>query len=634
MPTFASLQPAGLVAPKRTAAAERAQQMNISGQQRTAALQSQAAADLQNRLNQMTDMAFQAGAAQAKVEGAAYGVQNAPSADLIKNADTSEWEIDARGQPVPGDTWTVFGRHARNAALQQMNLELSEKAQTEMRGITAAAYDQFGVPIKAPTDVENELNKLVDDTKNAAMQISPVLASKLYANLRIDGHNALKAFNTKYLTHQGKRLKVLSERGVVVAKKLAAVAIANGDYGEANRQYLVAQTHVVNSNLPFGPFAAGWKKHIQDTIVAETGNLAADIGIKKVLDHFYAKNTFDDFVGGSTEQAKRLQNAWGHMDKTTRGKFVSSLNAAFTARNTKQSTAAAMAERKETLRLLSLAGDLGKTDDIVDQEVRAQERDKIFARMGSSPAARALMKALESEIELPRDIRDLLDLKIATNTLKAEYVEQFISDGILKGKAAIHYAKAVAEQTSQSAALKLAVDHVATTLKIVPTGMFQAGTKDRDALLVYLKLRTLLTRWHSKGVIGDDGKRYGLNVGGAVDDGNIEDIAAAVIESKTYQDGQEKAAKSAVNALKKATNSVNWSQRPSNLPPDEWVEILLAGKEKSFSLSGVLSGAPLVEHYSIEDEARDKLRNFIARYRDLKKQYEDSDIDAFFGKGK
>jgi len=631
VPTFASLQPAGLVAPKRTAAAERAQQMNISGQQRTAALQSQAAADLQNRLNQMTSMAFNSAAAQAKVEGEAYGVQNAPSADLIQNANTKEWEYDARGQPVPGDTWTVFGRAARSAALDQMYLDLSVDSKIAMGGITKAAYDQFGAPIKAPTDVENELNKLVDDTKNAAMQISPVLASKLYANLRIEGHNALNAFNTKYLTHQGKVRKAVAQRSIVLEQDAVVTAIEAGNPELIKSIYARAEHTAVVNGLDFKAFDATWDKHVKKALVSNGVMRAVEMGQSAVIDHINNNHGKSDFKGiGTLEQSLALGRIWQHMDDDTKTDFIKALDDAHKIKTNKPILDRSAWEAREKHRVAGIAKEfaiasqrplnLGDMDD-ANATLRASAMDAALNRLGHSEIAQKTRTALLKTRDLQPDIALELERRKAEGTLEYEYVERLMELGLLQGE---HAAKAMADVaaiTNESGGLRLARDHIRRTLKVVEREFTSADTQqaDRAALMKFNEYIDMITNWLTDGQVGENGKAYGFAVGDPVNERTILDIARQLVGSDRMKKDRADDFEAAVSELRDENKYPGIMTMIGMAPPGSDPEAFLQSKIVETE-SEYWWGLGDQVHV-INENKRTAARKWLNKYRAVFKKY-------------
>lgn len=630
--SFSSLQPVGLQAPRRTDIGERAQRSNIDASRRTMAMQAQAASDLQSRIDQITNMAFQTAGPQQQTWGTEYGVDNAPTAKLIKNAE-GDWEYDANGQPLPGDDWSVFGRAARKAALDQMYLELDLQSTKAMSGITTGALDRFGYPTKSPTEVKNELNKVVEDTYKATKGFSPALSAKLYASLRVAGHSSWTAYNNKWLVQQGKKGVAMAESGIVALGDKALTAIESGQLHLLPRYYARATVLAAQSGVNVKSMDAAWKTRIQDAIVANTTMRAADIGLSDVLDHYNRHTSLERFGEkgqkgtGSDEQSRQLRNAWKYMDPETKGKFIASMNSAYQTRDKKAATDLAAWNRDEEIRLILLQTQFGKTLDITDHAARAQKQDEILGRMGDSVQAMKVRKALMGERSLPADLELDLDRRIATNTLYAADVQALIRNGVLQGKHAIKYSKAIAEQTLNSPALKIGINHIANKLKIVPKSLFMASTVDRKVLIKYFEFRDMLTRWHRDGKINQEGATYDLKVGEEVNDFNIEGIARRLVASVGYKKSMGETYKGKVAGLEKSRMVGYLKLAPPGSDPIEYLRGRLQERTTSWELS--LTSLPTrVGHHKIQGADRTDLLKFITQFEEAKKFVEDNNLDG------
>ena len=639
--SFPSVQPAGLRAPRRTDIAERAQRSNIDANRRTMSMQAQAASDLQSRIDQITNMAFQTAGPQQQTWGTDYGVDNAPTAELIKNAE-GDWEYDAKGQPLPGDDWSVFGRAARKAALDQMYLELDVQSTKAMSDITTGALDRFGYPTKSPTEVKEDLDKVVEDTYKATKGFSPALSAKLYASLRVSGHSSWTAYNNKWLVQQGKKGIALAESGIIYQKEKAVTAIASGNYNMISHHYARATVLAVDSGVNVKSMDAEWKTHIQDAIVANTTLLAADIGLSDVLDYYNRRTSLEGFgVKKDDTQSLasvQLRNAWKYMDPETKGKFIASMNSAYQTKEKKSQADLAGYKRDEEIRLIHIQTAFGETLNIEDYRERAIQQDLLLKKLGDSPQAMKVRTALMGERSLPADLELDLDRRIATNTLYAADVQALIRNGVLQGKSAAKYSKAIAEQTTSSPALKLGINHIANKLKIVPKTLFMASTVDRDVLIQYFEFRDMLTRWHSDGKIGHEGAKYDLRVGDEVSDFNIEAIARRLVTSVGYQKSMGETYKGLVASLEKSRLMGYFNAALPGSDPLDYLRGRLQEQTTSWDFSLTKPHAR-VGHFKIEGADRTGLLEFITQFEEVKKFISDNslagdeyDINAYFQK--
>ena len=67
---------------------------------------------ISNKLDQMSNFFMRQAEGMAKIEGAEYGAENAPTKQQIEDAKATGVELE-----LPGDKFSVYGRAAQNAAL-------------------------------------------------------------------------------------------------------------------------------------------------------------------------------------------------------------------------------------------------------------------------------------------------------------------------------------------------------------------------------------------------------------------------------------------------------------------------------------------------------------------------------------
>jgi hypothetical protein len=553
--SFPSLQPVGLQAPRRTDIGERAQRSNIDANRRTMAMQAQAASDLQSRIDQITNMAFQTAVPQQQTWGAEYGVDKAPTAKLIKNAE-GDWEYDANGQPLPGDDWSVFGRAARKAALDQMYLELNLQSTKAMSGITTGALDIFGYPTKSPTEVKKELDKVVEDTHKATEGFSPALSAKLYASLRVAGHSSWTAYNNKWLVQQGKKGVAMAESAIIGYGDEALTAIKAGHLHLLPYLYAKATVAAAQSGVNVKSMDAAWKTRIQNAIVANTTLRAADIGLSNVLDHYYRHTSLERFGEkgqkgtGSDEQSRQLRNAWKYMDPETKGKFLTELDRAYNLEVGKPITDRKAFEAKEKQRLAGVAAEFWGASRAA-QELRAPLMEAALSRLGNSEQAQTLREKLLKTRALQPDIEDILETHKANGTLTYEILENLSNQELLLGESLGKYMKHVGDKTKASGELTTALTHIKLHLKVVPREYTSDATRDEDrkALMKHSEYADMITMWHKQGVVGEDGKEYGFTPGQKVDDTNVLSFARQLV-------GSTKAQKEAENAFDEAAGAI------------------------------------------------------------------------------
>lgn len=154
---------------------------------------------LSRGLDRITNFAFRQAMQQAAVEGAEYGADKAPTIEQIKQA-----QEDGDPVNVPGDTSTVFGRAARQAALRNMRLSIEANATQEMAKLHAQV-----IKTEIPADqYAAQLNNIAAGSAAALAQVSPSAAGALRASLAATASTQYKVHATQLARKAEERRKV------------------------------------------------------------------------------------------------------------------------------------------------------------------------------------------------------------------------------------------------------------------------------------------------------------------------------------------------------------------------------------------------------------------------------------------
>ena len=159
-------------------------------------VQAQSLASLSQSLDRMSSYFFRVAEGQAKIQGAEYGAENAPTREQIKESIES-------GEPleVVGDQSTVFGQYARNASLTAVTDEIDYMMSTEMSKTIKSFNDSLDNPVSdpnfEPTELLDKLSAIIEGHSSALDDVSPGTARKLRAS------GGIKA-NAKYVTYADK----------------------------------------------------------------------------------------------------------------------------------------------------------------------------------------------------------------------------------------------------------------------------------------------------------------------------------------------------------------------------------------------------------------------------------------------
>ena len=174
----------------------------------TGRAQARAMAPIQRGLDSMTDFALKKFEERALIEGAEYGVENAPTKQQLQDAQGDIEDL------VPGDQTTVFGRAARKAALGSMMTNFEVSAREEMINLQMQAQLQ---DMDTATFTEQS-NAIIDGYTSTLQDISPSTALKFRATMATVGNSALLAHSKEQIKKQqeAEQFAITSSMDIVV----------------------------------------------------------------------------------------------------------------------------------------------------------------------------------------------------------------------------------------------------------------------------------------------------------------------------------------------------------------------------------------------------------------------------------
>ena len=159
-------------------------------------VQAQTMASLQQSLDRMSNFFFNYAEGQAKIEGAEFGAENAPTKEQIQAS------VDS-GEPleIPGDKFTVFGQYARNASLTAVTDQIDYMVSTELSKTSKLFNDSLDKPGNnpefEPDKMLEKFQSIIEGYASALDDVSPGTAKKLRASAGIKA-------NAKYVTYADK----------------------------------------------------------------------------------------------------------------------------------------------------------------------------------------------------------------------------------------------------------------------------------------------------------------------------------------------------------------------------------------------------------------------------------------------
>ena len=175
-------------------------------------VQAQGLSQLASSLDRLSSFFLNQAADKARIEGAEYGAENAPTPQQINEAYASGEELE-----LPGDDTTIYGRSVRKAALAIADDEITALASNRMSNLAKA----FDIALNDETMTDKRLAKLAAD--NDVRDFSP----QSFAD-------ALDTINAGYAA-------VLDENAPGVARKFRAQAAitANSKFNKYLEAYVV-----------------------------------------------------------------------------------------------------------------------------------------------------------------------------------------------------------------------------------------------------------------------------------------------------------------------------------------------------------------------------------------------------------
>ena len=168
-------------------------------------VQAQAMNELSANLDRMNSFFTQIAEQRAKIEGAEYGVDHAPTTQQITDAvqDGEQLELDV-------DKYSVFGQSARNAFLTATGDQIEYLMRRDMTSIITQydkALKDTELPQEekdafTPDNLRTALMEVVAGYSSSLDEMSPAIAKKLRASMGITAHGAFNTYNDQWATEK------------------------------------------------------------------------------------------------------------------------------------------------------------------------------------------------------------------------------------------------------------------------------------------------------------------------------------------------------------------------------------------------------------------------------------------------
>ena len=150
-------------------------------------------AQISGKLDQMSNFFMKQSEGMAKIEGAEFGAENAPTPEQIIAAKDSGVELQ-----IPGDKYSVYGQAARGAALQSVYDDITFEAKKTILGDLLDSEKQN----LDPQLLRDRFNTLIDGYAGTFDQTSPALAKKFRAEMGIYAYGKISTEASAFLKRE------------------------------------------------------------------------------------------------------------------------------------------------------------------------------------------------------------------------------------------------------------------------------------------------------------------------------------------------------------------------------------------------------------------------------------------------
>ena len=150
------------------------------------------------KLDQMSNYFMQQAEGMAKLEGAEYGALNAPTEQQLEDAFVQDKEVE-----LPGDTFSVFGRQARAAALETVYNDLEVMAKKKIL-FDITDYEKQELD---PSMLGEKFDTIINGYAATFDETSPTLAKKFRADVGLFAYSKLQGEMSDYLKVEKKKAR-------------------------------------------------------------------------------------------------------------------------------------------------------------------------------------------------------------------------------------------------------------------------------------------------------------------------------------------------------------------------------------------------------------------------------------------
>ena len=595
-PRFRDLTP-------RTDQGQTALAAQLQTSQKIMQAQARAAADFDARMTGFINSTMRMAGKAAEIEGAEYGVQEAPDISIIKDAYgnlTAKIEGD-----IVGDKFTIFGQAARKAALEQLSTRMEVATTIQLKEMVTGAIDPVtGRTMMTPTDLRTNMDSLVKSVVASAADHSPLIAGVLGPKLTLTASTQFKSFNTKYLSERQQEYKATARTAAFEYLNTVQEMIRQGNLqpGLSDQMRKAAAERIIRAGGDPVPFLKEWETGVSEAKV--DGFITAGAG-------FDAGKLLLDFHDYRIEKpwSDDLRKRWETLTSPERIEAIKALSTRATTQHAQKERDEDDVTEAKLRRIDSLSqqffslGSEGSPVEDSSFELRGSILKELRTELGTDGARVA--NSLVSSKKSDPDTISRLELLSAQGTLTREYVMNMIAEELISGPDVSKYLKAVETGKSESPEVKAAFKLLNNALKLPPPQTVNQDDADRIARRRSMAMQNdILRKLRNNEEVTFDGKTEPLT--------NANVVLYA--ESLITQDELKKSFKAKLKVARKDLgfggqsktigDLINARNAEGDPDPVGAVEAALEQEGKWWS-----------EHAINNEDTRQAYRNWIIRYR-------------------
>ena len=148
---------------------------------------------ISGKLDQMSNFFMRQAEGMAKIEGAEYGAENAPTKQQIEDAKSTGVELE-----LPGDKYSVYGRAAQNAALTAVYDDITLQAKSQIL-TDLTDYEKQDLD---PSALQDKFNTLIDGYAATFDNTSPALAKKFRAEMGLYAYGKVSTESSAFIKRE------------------------------------------------------------------------------------------------------------------------------------------------------------------------------------------------------------------------------------------------------------------------------------------------------------------------------------------------------------------------------------------------------------------------------------------------